>query len=147
MKRIGEVQFVHCTCDPCSGQRDSAEIARDTEEYYGLLLIQKGSELIRHRNSDVIAHTGEVFFWDSTLPLQFALPDRLKKTTMFIPKTHLQRQLIHVDELVGTVLPARTGLGALVNANITTIGDQLQNLTGDSYTLAANLSLELITFG
>lgn len=146
MKRMGEVQFIHCMCDPCSGFRGAAEISRDTEEYYGLLLVQEGVEYIRHLDRNVTAFAGDAYLWDTTRPLMFSLPGELKKTTLFIPKNHLQRQLFRADELVGTVLPAREGLGALVNANLVTLGEQLYKMEEDEYVVAANLAMELLTY-
>ena len=145
-KSFADIQFIHCKCDPCSGFRNPPDISKETEEYYGLLLVQQGSEIIRHLNNEVIVGPGDIFLWDTTRPLSFRLKEKLKKTTLFIPKPYLKEQSLFIDQLLGDVLPARAGLGAIVNSSLVALCDQMDNIDDQTYFMAANISIELITY-
>ncbi len=67
MRSLGEmIRIVQCQCDPCSGIRTQQEIVHDNEGYFGLLLIQEGNEIIKHKSRESCLHPGDMLLWDST---------------------------------------------------------------------------------
>ncbi|SHJ27817.1 hypothetical protein SAMN02745975_01690 [Geosporobacter subterraneus DSM 17957] len=50
MRHLGGVRLLYCVCDTCNGKRTPSEINKSEGEYFGLLYIYEGSEIVFHED-------------------------------------------------------------------------------------------------
>lgn len=145
MRHLGGVRLLYCDCEPCCGMRTLNEIKKSDGEYFGLLYIYEGSELISHKNHITKLNKNNFMLWDSTKPLSFQLLSETKKVTLLIPQNRLRMQFPKVDLNIGKSIDLNKGLGAVTASHIFALGNEANTIskgTGDS---VVDLTLELIT--
>jgi|GEM_PF-230646 len=111
--RLGQMQLLVCSCDPCNGNRGKAHLARADEAYYGILYLLRGRERLVQGGADIDLRAGFFTLWDSTRPIDFTVPDLLQKITLLIPQHILDAALPAARHLAGQVIDGRQGVGAL----------------------------------
>src|SRR5262245_27935110 len=79
LRQAGDVRAMKITAHPVAALRGAPQIARDSASYVGLLYQQQGHTICRERSQEVIAAPGELVIWHSTRPLDFVMPDRVRK--------------------------------------------------------------------
>lgn len=144
MRHIGGIRVLHCRCEPCDGRRTKREIRQSEEEYFGLLLIYEGHELVRCGEKVAQLDKSSIVLWDSTHPVEFHLGTGLKKVTLLVPQYQLRNRFPHVDNFVGEKIDLSSGLGAVAASHIAALGSEaylIESGWGDSI---VDLTLELI---
>jgi AraC-like DNA-binding protein len=142
--RLAGLQVVRSLCDPCQGLRQPAEIARDTEAYYGLLLIFEGQEDVNCRGLCTTLGPGGFLVWDSTSPISFKLLSPIHKITLFVKQERMRNTLPQVDSLVGQALDWRQGFGAVAASHLSALASQVAHMDIDKAHPLAENTLELI---
>jgi AraC-like DNA-binding protein len=110
---LGQSQLLLCSCDPCTGSRRRPQLAQAGEAYYGILYLLRGRERLVQAGRDIDLAPGFFTLWDSTRPIDFAVPDRLQKMTLLVPQKMLDAVLPEARNLTGRAIDGRTGIGAL----------------------------------
>jgi AraC-like DNA-binding protein len=145
MRRIGDVRLLHCRCDPCCGSRTGREISRNDEEYFGLLLIYDGNELVRCGGNDILLGKYDFLLWDSNRPIEFELKTGIKKVTLLVPQDILRQRMPHIDRCAGRMFSMNSGLGAVTASHIITLGQETNSIEEGSANTLVDLTLELVT--
>jgi AraC-like DNA-binding protein len=133
--------IVECVCDPCSGRRGSAEIARSHPAQYGLLYLLAGRELIRQAGREAWLAAGDFVLWDSTRPIDFAIDGTLHKITLLVPQPLLEALLPNAHDLVATRRSARSGCGALLGSHLRALARERLHGNGMPRLLTGTLDL------
>lgn len=115
---FGPAQLVQCACDPCSGRRGKSEIAQQKDATFGVLYILRGREHLRQAGRETVLPAGHFTIWDSTRPIEFALPDALHKITLLLPRDLLERMLPGVGDLTLAPINGQRGRGAIFAAHL-----------------------------
>ena len=145
MRHLGGIRLLYCDCDPCNGKRTPSDINRSDGEYFGLLYIYEGSEIVFHEGQATKLGKNSFTLWDSTKPIEFQLLSKTKKVTLLVPQDRLRMQFPQVDSYIGKSLDFSKGLGAVTASHIAALGSEVNYIdkgTGDS---VIDLTLELIT--
>lgn len=145
MRHMGGIRLLYCDCEPCFGKRTAKEVHQSDGEYYGLLYIYDGKEVVYHDGQSVLLNKDSFMIWDSTKPVEFKLFSDTKKVTLLVPQDRMRAQLPQVDDYLGKYIDFSKGLNAVAASHITALGSEIGTIDtriGDS---AIDLTLELIT--
>ncbi|MTI54735.1 helix-turn-helix domain-containing protein [Geosporobacter ferrireducens] len=145
MRHLGGIRLLYCACDTCNGKRTPSEINKSEGEYFGLLYIYEGSEIVFHENQASKLEKNSFTLWDSTKPIEFKLLSKIKKVTLLVPQDRLRAQFPQVDNYIGKNLDCSKGLGAVTASHIAALGSEANAIDNGSGDLVVDLTLELIT--
>ncbi|MFJ1837782.1 MULTISPECIES: helix-turn-helix domain-containing protein [unclassified Streptomyces] len=112
---------------PMSACRTPIHIRRADPESYFLFLVHGGPVGLEQRRNNILLRAGDMALFDTSVPLACEFrggtePPRL--TMIRLPRTAIPLPLGRTDELVATLLPTRTGSGALLTSYLTGLRDQ-----------------------
>lgn len=145
MRHLGGIRLLYCDCDPCRGKRTSNEIKRSNGEYFGVLYIYEGSEIVAHGNEITKLKENSLLLWDSRKLIKFELLSRTRKVTLLVPQDRLRIHFPKVDQHIGKRIDCSKGLGIVTASHIYALGNEANFIskgTGDSI---VDLTLELIS--
>jgi len=145
MRHLGGIRLLYCDCEPCAGKRTVKEIRQSDGEYYGLLYIYDGSEIVYHEGQSVELSKNSFMIWDSTKPIEFKLFSDTKKITMLVPQDRMRAQLPQVDSYLGKHIDFSRGLNAVAASHISALGNEIDAINRGSGDSAIDLTIELIT--
>ncbi|MGW2089533.1 AraC-like ligand-binding domain-containing protein [Streptomyces sp. NPDC001880] len=112
---------------PMSARRTPIHIRRADPESYFLFLVRGGSVALEQRRNNVLLKAGDMALFDSFRPLacEFRHGSEFPRLTMIrLPRSAVALPRDRTDELVATLLPARTGSGALLTSYLAGLRDQ-----------------------
>ena len=143
-RQFGDIHLINCWCDPMTGRRTRRQIAQSNGAYYGIILVQQGDELLRCGENDFRFCPGDIFLWDTTRPAEFEILSRYQKVSLIVPQDHLKRFLPNVDLFLNKKIKTQHGLGAVVAAHLTALGQNILTIGSIEGKIAFDLSLELV---
>ncbi len=146
-RRVNDLRLVGCRCDPCEGFRASDHLARQENDYIGILFELAGSELVRQGDREATLSPGDFVIWDSRHQMEFRVLEPLKKITILVPRTAMRRFLPEVDAIVGMCVEGADGLGPLVGAHLRQLSAALETLEDRDLRLVTDTTLELVSAG
>lgn len=145
MRHLGGIRLLYCDCEPCFGKRTASEVHQSDGEYFGLLYIYDGSEVVFHEGQSVQLKKDSFMIWDSTKPIEFKLFSDTKKVTLLVPQDRMRAQLPQVDDYLGKHIDFSKGLNAVAASHITALGNEVNAIDKGIGNSAIDLTLELIT--
>ncbi|MCP3097797.1 helix-turn-helix domain-containing protein [Myxococcus sp. K15C18031901] len=96
--------------------RGETEIARAPRECYFLCMQVEGVCRLRQGREERNSHPGDVELFDGTRPGEISFDADYRRIVIVAPYSTLRPRLSRPDEMVGSVLHTREGVGALVGA-------------------------------
>lgn len=142
-RTLGPASVIACSCDPCEGERGRVELARTERASVGVLLLLAGAERLTHPSGAIMLQAGQFALWDTTRPLSFDMPGRLRKITLMLPADALSPTLGTIRDW-RRVFDARRGCGALLAAQLQAVAGLDQDLDGSSQQAVLRGLLELV---
>ena len=140
----GGIRLIELSGGPFNGERSRAEIARDEDEYLGVLFQRSGSTLCKVGNDRTLVGPGEVSIWHSERPAEFEMPDNFRKLCMLIPISRFESVLHNAATYEGLHLPANNHLAKLLGSYITTLYDEVATGPGGGSSGTVEVTLELL---
>lgn len=108
------VRITNCSSPQVvSGVRTRSIIAREDEAFLNVVYIAEGAETLRFGDTELALKAGMFTLWDSTRPMHFMTQPGLRQMTLMVPADRLRRRIPRVEDLVGTPMDGRSGLGGL----------------------------------
>lgn len=91
-KDLGNLKIISCACDPCGGQHQGTDIAReaDPQERLIIQLVEAGLEHMKLGEQEAVLRPGDIFIWDNTQNMQFTVVERLSKVSVALPLNRLK---------------------------------------------------------
>jgi len=145
MRHLGGIRLLYCDCEPCYGRRTASEVHQSDGEYYGLLYIYDGKEVVFHEGQSVELKKDSFMIWDSTKAIDFKLFSDTKKVTLLVPQDRMRAQLPQVDDYIGKHIDFSKGLNAVAASHIAALGSEVNAIDKSIGNSAIDLTLELIT--
>lgn len=125
--QLAQTQVSAFRFSPMSARRTPTHIRRADPESYFLFLVHDGPIGLEQRRNNTLLRTGDMALFDSSHPLacEFKGTEQPPRVTLIrLPRTALPLPSDRTDELVATLLPARTGSGALLASYLTGLREQ-----------------------
>ncbi len=141
---LGGCTVIECSSTQLSGYRDRPEIRRTEGDYVGLLLVLAGQERVRQGDVAVTLDAGDMLLWDSAEPLQFEVRKPLRKVTLLIPRSRLDRATPGIEVGGAVRLDSRAGLGALAAGHLASLGRVARDIPVGDAPLAADILIDLV---
>src|SRR5258708_9275896 len=110
-RRIGDMTLVECSCGPCSGRRENSVIRHDDDPYLGLQVVLDGTERFHTQEGNTALAAGDCIIWSTTEPLEFGIPDHLRKSTLLIPHSLVRERLTPRYRIKSFKLHSRQAIG------------------------------------
>ncbi|MBA4266136.1 MAG: hypothetical protein C0453_13725 [Comamonadaceae bacterium] len=108
------VRLTNCSSpDIVSGSRTRRLISHEHEAFLNVVYIAEGRETLRFGNTELALGAGMFTLWDSTRPMDFVTHAGLRQMTLMIPADQLRRRIPRVEDLVGSPMDGRSGLGGM----------------------------------
>lgn len=145
MRHLGGIRLLYCDCEPCFGKRTMKEVRQSEGEYFGLLYIYDGKEIVFHEGQTVELKKNSFMIWDSTKPVEFKLFSDTKKITLLVPQDRMRAQLPRIDSYLGKHMDFSKGLNAVAASHLTALGNEVGAIDSGVGNSAIDLTLELIT--
>jgi AraC family transcriptional activator of tynA and feaB len=140
---IGELALVDTECDPCSGASLPAQVAKNHPEYLGVLITRSGSEMLAQGEAEVLMRPGDAVVWDSTQVFEFAVPERLVKRTLVLPRAALDEVSGRAWTSGGMRLDGGSPSVRLLLRYLDVLATALPELSASAASAARNATLEL----
>jgi AraC family transcriptional regulator, positive regulator of tynA and feaB len=141
---IDDLALVDVECGPTSGSRQRRQIAATDGEFVTLLFIRSGREVIRTNGDTVRLGPGDVVVWDSTTAARFAVPERLSKRSLLVPRAALDEVGGRALAAPGATLERDTPALRLLTGYLDTLASVLPGLDPTATIAARNATLELV---
>jgi AraC-like DNA-binding protein len=130
---------------PCAGHRRAAEIRRTDRPQAGLLLVLSGREFVRQGECVGELAAGDLFLWDGTRPIDFAILSPLHKLTLLLPRERLVRALEGAgDRPPWGRIATGEGTGALLAAHLAALGRHAGGLDAAAAAVSVDFALDLV---
>lgn len=140
----GGVRLIELSGGPFNGERSRAEIARDGDEYLGVLFQRSGSTLCKVGDSRTLVGPGEVCVWLSERPTEFEMPSQFQKLCLLIPLSRFEGVLHNATAYEGLHLPTNNHLTTLLGSYLTTLSEEVAAGPGGGSSEAVDVTLELL---
>ena len=140
---IDDLALVDVECGPTAGTRRRTQIAATDGEFVALLFVRDGQEIVRTEGGTARLGSGDAVVWDSTTDARFAVPERLSKRSLLIPRAALAEVGGRPWATAGTTLehtPAVRLLGSYLDA----LAALLPGLDRAGTLAARNATLQLV---
>jgi AraC-like DNA-binding protein len=127
-RRIGDMTLVECSCGPCSGRREKSVIRHDDDPYLGLQVVLDGTERFHTQEGNTALAAGDCIIWSTTEPLEFGIPDHLRKSTLLIRHSLVRERLTPRCRIKSFKLDTRQGIGAILRSHLLALTSQFDCL-------------------
>jgi AraC-like DNA-binding protein len=144
LREAGDVRAMTITAHPVNALRGTAQIARDSASYVGLLYQQTGRTICRDSSGDVIAAPGEIVLWQSTSPLDFIMPERVRKLCMLMPADRFYARFPEVARAGCLHLRAGTNTVALLAGCLRALAETVFPRAEESASHAIDLTMDVL---
>jgi AraC family transcriptional regulator, positive regulator of tynA and feaB len=111
--RLDDCRYVYCASDSISGQRAVGDIGRTRDDYFNLLYILSGTELLKFQDREVLLPANHFVLWDSERRMEFSVLEPLQKLTLMVPERQMRALLPNAQDYVGIPVNGNHGLGRL----------------------------------
>ena len=88
--KLPGLSLVDCHCDPCGATRSRSQTSRIETEQLTIQLVLSGKEYMKLGDQETTLSRGDVFVWDNTQPMQFAVLEPLHKMSLVVPLDRLK---------------------------------------------------------
>lgn len=141
---LGDGLLVEYRGAPCAGYRRAPEIRRTERAFAGLLLVLSGREYVRQGEGATELAAGDLFLWDGTRPIDFAVPAPLHKLTLLMPRERLERAMGRGGPPPWGRITTEAGAGALLASHLTALGRHAAALGTPSAAQSVDFALDLV---
>ena len=144
-REFGGYRLSRCACGPTSGRRATAEIAQTGHDYYAILYLLKGEEIVRIGEEERFLTSGQLLLWDSEKPMEFEVRSQLEKLTLLTPASSLEAVFPFARDHVGQTVDGSGGPGALFAHHLCALEQVGWTLEPDTLERSMRGTLELFS--
>jgi AraC family transcriptional regulator, positive regulator of tynA and feaB len=142
--QLDDCRYVHCKTGPISGQRGGGDIGRTRGDYFSLLYVMAGSEVLRFEGREVLLPSDHFVLWDSGRRMDFALAQSLEKLTLVIPERQMRALLPNAQDYVGIPVNGAHGMSRLLTDHLRALKREIWRMGADELRRIQAPTLELL---
>lgn len=148
LHEVNGVRLTDCTSvGRVSGTRSAVHIAQDSEAYLNVVMVDKGSAILRFGSQDVHLTEGMFTLRDTTRPMSFMTDggsEGFCQKSILVPETQLLRRIPRVRDLAGRSIDGRHGIGGLFTDHLRVLLSRLGELPASNRHTVLEASLDLL---
>lgn len=144
-RHLADLILVDCACDPSSGVRRGAEVARTDDEYLVMLMTLRGRELVEHDGERAQLRPGSVVVWDSAAHTGFIVQEPLVKRSLFVPKSALEEMGTRGKLMTASALDGDAPAVSLLRNYLDGLSRTIDDLPLGAVPAARNATIELLS--
>jgi AraC-like DNA-binding protein len=142
--QLDDCRYVHCTTNPISGRRSSSDIGRTRGDYFSLLYVVSGAEVLRFEGREVFMARDHFVLWDSGRTMDFALAQSLEKLTLVIPERQMRALLPNAHDYVGIPVDGSQGMSRLLTDHLRALKREIWQMSAGELVRIQSPTLELL---
>jgi AraC family transcriptional activator of tynA and feaB len=142
--RLDDCRYIYCTSDTISGQRAASDIGRTYGDFFNLLYVVSGSEVLHIQGREVLLPAEHFVLWDSERRMQFAVEQPLEKITLMVPERQMKTLLPNAQNYVGIPVDGSRGLARLFTDHLRALQREAWLMSGADLTRMRSPTLELL---
>jgi len=149
LHEVNGVRLTDCTTSGrVSGTRRAAQIAQDSEAYLNVVMVEKGSAVLRFGDDQDVPLTEGMFtLRDTTRPMSFMTnggSEGFRQKSLLVPETQLLRRIPRVRDLAGRPIDGRHGIGGLFTDHLGVLLSRLGELPASNRHTVLEATLDLL---
>lgn len=143
-RRLDDCRYVQCTSGLISGQRAGSEIGRTQGDYYNLLYIVSGMEVLRFQGKEIILPRDHFVLWDSDRHMEFTVAQPLEKLTLVVPERQMRALLPNAQDYVGVPVNDTCGMGRLFTDHLRSLRREIWQMKESDLACLRTPTLDLL---
>lgn len=141
---LGDVKIQECQTSAISGLRTTTEISKSDQNYFGVLLIQEGSECIRQDGRETVLNPGDLFIWSNEEELSFQVTDTFRKTSLIIPGQRIRELIPWPEDFSWARIPNTNAMSNILANQIKMLCSNLEEIPDSCAKPVIENTLELL---
>lgn len=129
-RNLGDCRYVECSSSPISGRRSSWEIGRTRGDYFNLLYVVSGMELLRFEGREILLPRNHFVLWDSSRRMDFNVLQPLEKLTLVVPERQMRAILPNAEDYVGVPVADTGGMKRLFTDHLCSLRREVWQMDG-----------------
>jgi AraC-like DNA-binding protein len=143
-RHLGDCRYVECASGPISGQRSSGEIGRTRGDYFNLLYVVAGTEMLKFQGREILLPRNHFVLWDSGRRMDFQVLQPLEKLTLVIPEKQMRAVLPNAEDYVGVPVGDTGGMKRLFTDHLCSLRREIWHMHGADLDRLRLPTLELL---
>lgn len=115
-RNIGEIFLRRISSGAVRAHRGSAEIKHDHGAYFCLSFITAGYEVLNDGVKQITLESGDIVTWHSTRAFTFASAKPVKKLSIYVPESSMEKILVRPASYAGLCLKQNSGITTLLTS-------------------------------
>lgn len=143
-RHLDDCRYIQCASGPISGERASGEIGRTRGDYFNLLYIVSGMEVLKFQGREILLPRDHFVLWDSERRMEFTVVQPLEKLTLVIPERQMRLLLPNAQDYVGVPVENTGGMGRLFTDHLRALRREIWNMKGSELERLRSPTLDLL---
>lgn len=143
-RNLGDCRYVECSSSAISGRRSSSEIGRTRGDYFNLLYVVSGMEMLRFEGREILLPRNHFVLWDSGRRMDFNVLQPLQKLTLIVPERQMRAILPNAEDYVGVPVADTGGMKRLFTDHLCSLRREIWQMGGADLERLRMPTLELL---
>ena len=143
--RLDDCRYIDCSSNPISGQRTAGEIGRTRGEYFSLLYVVSGMEVLKFQGREIVLPQDHFVLWDSDRRMEFAVARPLVKLTLVVPERQIRALLPNAQDYVGVAVDGSRGMARLFTDHLSALRREIWRMSTTERTALRTPTLDLLS--
>ncbi len=105
------------------GRRDKTHISRQTNAYFGLIMMLEGGQRLSQGHSEIELGSGDLTIWDASRPASFESKGRVRQISIFLPHERIKLYAPNVSDLCARRIDSTSGLGYILASHLNALSE------------------------
>lgn len=143
-RHLEDCRYVQCSTNPISGQRAASEIGRTQGDYFNLLYVVAGMEVLKFQGREIVLPRNHFVLWDSDRRMEFTVVQPLEKLTLMIPERQMRMLLPNAQDYVGVPVVDTGGMKRLFTDHLRALRREIWQMNGAELNRLRTPTLDLL---
>lgn len=143
-RHLDDCRYIQCMSGPISGERTYGEIGRTRGDYFSLLYVVSGMEVLKLEGREIVLPRDHFILWDSERRMEFTVLQPLEKVTLVVPERQMRALLPNAQDYVGVPVANTGGMGRLFTDHLRALRREIWQMRGSDLARLRSPTLDLL---
>ena len=105
------------------GRRDKKHISRQSNAYFGLIMMLEGGQRLSQGHSEIELGSGDLTIWDASRPASFESSGTVRQISIFLPHEKIKLYAPNVSDLCARRIDSTSGLGYILASHLNALSE------------------------